>query len=318
MRVLLAYDDSPCANVALDLTANIGWPTGTIIEVLNVVEPTPTIIGAPDAALVTTASPANDAAELEAGHLAVDRAATRLRAAGYAASGRVRRGRPASTLAQDADRCAVDLLIVGSRGHGPMDALLLGSVSTELVDHAPCPVLVTRGARIGRVVVATDGSASSNHAIGQLIEWNLLQGADARVVSVAPTSRAYASIVAAFEPRVMNMERNAEEELLTFHRSIAEDAARQLSRAGVRAEADVRCGDAAHEIVRAAHGYQADLVVTGSRGLSTLPRLLLGSVARKVLLHADTSVLVMRPHPTRSAQEARFAMPRMAVGTPAM
>jgi nucleotide-binding universal stress UspA family protein len=315
MRVLLAYDDSPCARVALELTAGVGWPAGTSIEVVQVVEPRRDLVGLPDAAFLSASDPPpTDEAVLEAAHRAVEGAATRLRAAGHPASGRVRNGRPATVLARDAERGNVDLLIVGSRGHGPMDALLLGSVSTELVDHAPCPVLVVRGPRIDRAVVASDGSASSSHAIGQLVEWGLLQGAEARVVSVAPGGRPLGGLLGVVEPRVADLEHGADEELLRFHRSIAEDAARQLTRAGVRAEPELRRGDAAHEIVRAAEACHADLVVTGSRGLGTLPRLLLGSVARKVLLHAGRSVLVMRPHPERPEQRVRFAVPQTAVG----
>ena len=38
-----------------------------------------------------------------------------------------------------------DLLVVGSHGHGRFTGMLMGSVSTHCVEHAPCPVVVVRG-----------------------------------------------------------------------------------------------------------------------------------------------------------------------------
>ena len=55
----------------------------------------------------------------------------------------MRQGREATELAlQGVD---LDLLVVGSRGYGPLRRTLVGSVSDELVRTAPCPVLVPRG-----------------------------------------------------------------------------------------------------------------------------------------------------------------------------
>jgi nucleotide-binding universal stress UspA family protein len=54
-------------------------------------------------------------------------------------------GSPVEVLV-DAAREA-DLLVVGSRGHGRFAALLLGSVSQKLAQHAPCPLLIHRRAR---------------------------------------------------------------------------------------------------------------------------------------------------------------------------
>jgi nucleotide-binding universal stress UspA family protein len=55
---------------------------------------------------------------------------------------RVAQGQPADVLLQEADDA--DLIVVGNRGHGGFASLMLGSVSHQVVQHAPCPVTVVR------------------------------------------------------------------------------------------------------------------------------------------------------------------------------
>jgi nucleotide-binding universal stress UspA family protein len=53
-------------------------------------------------------------------------------------------GDPAREIIAEAEDRNADLVVVGSRGHGRLAGLLLGSVAQKLVSHAPCPVLVVR------------------------------------------------------------------------------------------------------------------------------------------------------------------------------
>jgi nucleotide-binding universal stress UspA family protein len=57
---------------------------------------------------------------------------------------RVVTGAPADMILREADREDSDLIVVGARGVGPVERLLLGSVSESVVRHARCPVLVVR------------------------------------------------------------------------------------------------------------------------------------------------------------------------------
>ena len=59
------------------------------------------------------------------------------------------------------------LLVVGSQGLDALDRFMLGSVSTKLIQHATCPVLVVKGEAVPlrRMILATDGSDASAKAL---------------------------------------------------------------------------------------------------------------------------------------------------------
>ncbi|NET01647.1 MAG: universal stress protein [Sphaerospermopsis sp. SIO1G2] len=62
----------------------------------------------------------------------------------------------------------------------------------------------------------------------------------------------------------------------------------------VNSEIELVAGDPADEIIRLANIYQADLVVIGSRGLTGMKRIVLGSVSTQVMEEAFCSVLVVK------------------------
>ena len=63
----------------------------------------------------------------------------------------------------------------------------------------------------------------------------------------------------------------------------------------VDSELELVSGDPAEEIIRLANIYKADLVVVGSRGLTGMTRIVLGSVSTQVMEEAHCSVLVVKP-----------------------
>ena len=83
---------------------------------------------------------------------------------------RVVLGTPVEALTAVCEEEAAELLIVGSRGRGPLAAALLGSVSTRLARAAECPVLVVPSPAaaerfLARAVHAVDGSAEPERAL---------------------------------------------------------------------------------------------------------------------------------------------------------
>ena len=53
-------------------------------------------------------------------------------------------GDPAHVIAEEAEKRGVDLIAMGTRGHGALRHLLLGSTAERVVEHAPCPVMTIR------------------------------------------------------------------------------------------------------------------------------------------------------------------------------
>jgi nucleotide-binding universal stress UspA family protein len=173
--------------------------------------------------------------------------------------------------------------------------MVLGSVSAEVVDHAPCPVLVARSAELGPVVLADDGSPSSATATTVLEGLPLPPATPITVLSITDAGVPYATAAAPalYDQAYASLVRSREEARAETLR-IAETGAERLRAAGRRVTAVVSDGDPAHEIVAYARQHHTALLVLGTRGNTGLRRLLLGSVARNVLLHAPCSVLVVR------------------------
>ena len=85
---------------------------------------------------------------------ALDAAVTEAEAAGVKrVTSEVLHGAPGPTIvaAAEGDN-AIDVLVVGTHGHGRLARVFLGSTADYVVHHAPCPVLVVRDPRVGREV----------------------------------------------------------------------------------------------------------------------------------------------------------------------
>jgi nucleotide-binding universal stress UspA family protein len=280
MRILIGVDGSVATAVACDFVADRTWPNGTRVTLLAALEP-----GADWTGL---APPNADAIEAERGVLetALVEQAAQLRQRGFAVEADIEVGHAAMVLMSRAARSHADLIVVGSRKLGPAASAVFGSVSTHLVDHAPCPVLVVRSPSASRMLLATDGSGSSRSIPAVLGAWgNVFRGLPVEVVSIAPRSGFVTPWAAANEESHDQLRERA---------AIADEVASQMIALGWQATTAVRIGDPYRQIVDAGVEWGADLIVTGSRGLGTLKRLFAGSVAHEVVLHTLSSVLVVR------------------------
>ena len=296
MRIIIGVDGSRASSVACELVANRSWPIGTRVTLLGAVEPVLDWTG--------LTPPTGDLRETEheALELVLEERAEALRASGLSVETSIDGGRAADLLVDMANESFADLIVVGSRGLGPVTSAVLGSVSAHLVDHAPCPVLVARSPTITRMLLATDGTPSSRSIPRILAAWgSAFRGVPVEVLSVAPRD-------AFITP--WSTSGDAEFTPLTIHEAIAEGVADELMELGFHSAAVSRAGDTTKLIMAESREWGADLIVTGSRGIGTLHRIVSGSVAHDVLMHAHSSVLVVRGGvPAPLARVAASAVP---------
>lgn len=225
---------------------------------------------------------------------AADLAATVAGGAPLTVSTTLKHGSAAATLLEMAETAA--MVVVGSRGLGELTGGLIGSVSSAVVTHSPCPVAVVRGmpdkieeVRDGPVVVGVDGTERSEPAIGAAFEEAALRGTD--LVAVHAWSDYDLSTVFAVDENNRDLDWSAI--------AAAEEAVLAESLAGwkdkypdVSAQRVVVRDRPVHHLVESSR--QAQLVVTGSRGRGGFTSLLLGSTSRSLLHATHCPVLVVR------------------------
>ena len=141
------------------------------------------------------------------------------------------------------------------------------------------------------LLVATDFSGTSREVLRLAREVALALGARVHLLHVIA------------DPARLPWTIDAGPAIVELERSWREQAARALEHARDEAglpahltDMTVAMGDAAHEIVAAAADLHAHLIVLGTHGHGLVARLVMGSVADKVLRHADRPVLIV-PHP---------------------
>ncbi len=141
-RIAVAFDGSGEARMALDWAAAIAERIRASLLLLAVAGPHDTAGAAHAAGGWAGKALSAEGAEHEVGRLeqVVDSALDEL-PAGVGASAKVVRGEPAEAIA--AASADVDLIVIGSRGYGPLGRVLLGGTASALLRAAACPVVVT-------------------------------------------------------------------------------------------------------------------------------------------------------------------------------
>jgi len=139
-RILLATDGSSHAEKALEYARDLALRDDAQVIVVHAFEPA----SAYPAYLGDLWGEQILARLVAAGRELVNEAAQELRQAGVDVIAEVREGPPADAILRVADVRQPDLIVMGSRGHGELASLLLGSVSHRVLAHTHTPVMVVR------------------------------------------------------------------------------------------------------------------------------------------------------------------------------
>jgi nucleotide-binding universal stress UspA family protein len=193
--------------------------------------------------------------------------------------------------AEDQD---IDLVVMGTHGRRGVQRMLLGSVTEEVVRKAPCPVLTVRtdadetpGTAIRRILVPVDFSEASEIAVQHAKEIAQTYGAEIDLLHVVEEV-VYPSAYGVEPPYVpsQSVVARVEKALGTMAR---EDIGYE------HVQVSARIGYAPLTILDHVESNDIDLIVLATHGRTGLDRMLLGSVAERVLRRAPTPVFIVKP-----------------------
>lgn len=246
--------------------------------------------------------PAQDAERRKKEQLYLDATAQWAKSVGtIAATGTVLHGSAtlpltvADSLLERVERVKADLIVMATHGRGPMSRLGAGSVADELIRRAHVPVLLVRPGSspaefmpepaVEHILIPLDGSPRAEQVLepaGQMARLMEARCTLVRVVEVGVTS---------VDP------------------SVLQDAEQYLRRIAARMQTDglqietrvVVSPDAAEAILKQAAAHSCDMIAIATHGRGGVQRLLLGSVADKLVQRAAAPILVYRPTSSNGA-----------------
>jgi nucleotide-binding universal stress UspA family protein len=212
-------------------------------------------------------------------------------------------GMPGSELLNIINSVDNPIVVMSSHGRTGAKRLMLGSVASRIVRDANCPVMVIRGEKeqpqpaashsLDKILVPLDGSEFAERALTDALE--VVDGEQTnihlvRVVEIpslwmpGPDVPIDYGLVQEYTDAVSD---EAHEYLKTF--------SQKLQQEGRSVTWEVRDGQPAGEILKAAADFGADVIAMSTHGRGGIGRLVFGSVAEHVLHEATVPLLLIRP-----------------------
>ncbi len=179
-----------------------------------------------------------------------------------------------------------DLIVVGSKGQGFLERLLVGSVTRRVIGFTERDVMVVpfKGfLGMDKILLATDGSGNSRPAGNRALELAQAYGAELKVLSILE-----------MPSRVGGNNGDLLAGLTKTREGLLAEIRAQAEAIGIKTEGFLSQGPPARTIVARAKELGVNLIVMGSHGRTGLTRLLMGSVTERVIGLAPCPVLVVK------------------------
>jgi len=197
----------------------------------------------------------------------------------------LRIGSPAEVIVSMAEEQKTDLIVMGTRGLGPIKERLLGSVSHRILTLAPCATLIVNGPvkAMKQILLPLEGPFDAEAAIRFLQLKPFHDAIEVSLLTVLPSTQPPGPADAAAA--------TAAAEILEEQAAYIEGVAERLRAIGYQAHGVAVLGIPSTVILQEAVTLRSDLILMGTRGRQGITRFVLGSVSHAVLHKTPCPVL---------------------------
>ena len=306
MKILLVIDGSSYSVTATEMVGSLHLPISTKVMVMTVV-PEHTFLGGITLKKLKGDDSSDKAAQEQKAWELLQRSVEALHKSKLEVNSLVRWGKPAEQILKVADNHGASLIVIGAKGLTDPPEFPLGGVALSVMKHAKCSVLLVKQKdeaskkvskekiSIKRVLLATDGSGYANTTTQFLLDLPLPQECEVIIITAL-----HSHLESWVMTPTLNFKTN--KELLKKLQNDEENEAHKITRKvekqfktkGYRTATLVIRGGAAESILAAGKEYKPDFTALGSKGLSGIEHLMIGSVAERVTRFSGCSVLIGR------------------------
>ena len=281
-NVLVAIGGSPWSDAALSYAIALAASTGADLTILTVLA-SPVTYTMPD--VMSSSELLMESIERQ-GHELIAQASARAEAAEVSYGAAAKWGSVPETILQTAQDERCDLIILGSRVISGWKRLMIGRTLNAVTARCEQPLLVIKhppAVELGqptwrRLLVATGGSPWSDMAVDHALELAQKNGLEICILCV-DVNRAAAKD--AFDDN-------------SAAKGILANAEARAAAAGVTYEAHLAYGDVTEAVLETASSRQCDAIVMGSRGMTGLKRLMIGSISNAVAAKSLLPVMIVK------------------------